>query len=135
MASVSHAVEETLPCKPNISAAGRRRRIRFGNQWLVASVALLVALVVFRVRWYWGLLMFLPAAMSAVGFLQASRHTCVMRAKEGTFEHEDFSTTKAPDEEVAASRAVAAGINRDTVLIGLAGAAIGIVATLIFHRI
>jgi hypothetical protein len=135
MSSVSHAVEDTLPCKPNISAAGRRRRIRFGNQWLVASVALLVALVVFRVRWYWGLLMFLPVAMSAVGFLQASRHTCVMRAKEGTFEHEDFSTTKAPDEEVSASRAVAAGINRDTVLIGLAGAAIGIVATLLFHRL
>jgi hypothetical protein len=135
MASASHAVEDTLPCKPNISAAGRRRRIRFGNQWLVASVALLVALVVFRVRWYWGLTMFLPAAMSAVGFLQASRHTCVMRAKEGTFEHEDFSTTKAPDEEVAASRTVAAGINRDTVLIGLGGAAIGIVATLLFHRL
>jgi hypothetical protein len=135
MGSVSHAVEESLPCKPNISAAGRRRRIRFGNQWLVASVALLVTLVVFRVRWYWGLTMFLPAAMSAVGFLQASRHTCVMRAKEGTFEHEDFSTTKAPDEEVAASRLVAAGINRDSMLIGLAGAAIGIVATLLFHRL
>ena len=135
MASASHAVENAVACKPNISAAGRRRRIRFGNQWLVASVALLVALVVFRVRWYWGLTMFLPAAMSAVGFLQASRHTCVMRAKEGTFEHEDFSTTKAPDEEVTASRAVAAGINRDTVLIGLAGAALGAVVSLLVHRL
>ena len=135
MGTASQVAENALPCKPNISTAGRLRRIRFGNQWLVVSVALLVALVVFRVRWYWGLLMFLPAAMSAVGFLQASRHTCVMRAKEGTFEHEDFSTTKAPDEEVAASRSVAAGINRDTFLIGLAGAAIGVAATLLFHRI
>jgi hypothetical protein len=135
MGTASEVVQNALPCKPNISTAGRLRRIRFGNQWLVVSVALLVALVVFRVRWYWGLLMFLPAALSAVGFLQASRHTCVMRAKEGTFEHEDFSTTKASDEEVAQSRRVAAGINRDTVLIGLAGAAIGVAATLLFHRI
>jgi hypothetical protein len=135
MPSTSDVMVEGVPCKPNISAAGRRRRTRFGNQWLVASVALLVALVVFRVRWYWGLTMFFPAALSAVGHLQASRHTCVMRAKEGTFEHEDFSTTKAPDEEVAASRAVAAGINRDTILIGLAGATIGVAATLLFHRI
>jgi uncharacterized protein YfiM (DUF2279 family) len=124
-----------VPCKTNISPAGRRRRIRFGNQWLVVSAALLVVLVVLRVRWYWGLTMFLPAALSAVGFLQVSRNTCVMRAKEGTFEHEDFSTTKAAVEEVVASRAVAAGINRDTLLIGLAGAAIGVAATLLFHRV
>jgi uncharacterized protein YfiM (DUF2279 family) len=135
MGGASHAVDDAPACKPNISAAGRRRRTRFGNQGLVASVVLLVVLVIFRVRWYWGLTMFFPAALSAVGHLQASRHTCVMRAKEGTFEHEDFSTTKAPDEEVVASRAVAAGINRDTVLIGLAGAAIGVVATLLFHRV
>jgi hypothetical protein len=124
-----------IPCKSNISPSGRRRRIRFGNHWLVASVVLLVALVVLRVRWYWGLTMFLPVALSAVGFLQANRDTCVMRAKEGTFEHEDFSTTKAPDDEVAASRLVAATINRDTILIGLCGAAIGVAATLLFHRV
>jgi hypothetical protein len=135
MPTTSDAMAEGVPCKPNISAAGRRRRIRFGNQSLVVSVALLVVLVVMRVRWYWGLTMFVPAALSAVGFLQASRHTCVMRAKEGTFEHEDFSTTKAAVEEVVASRAVAATINRDTILIGLAGAAIGVLATALFHRV
>jgi hypothetical protein len=120
-------------CKANISPSGRRRRTRFGNQWLVVSVALLVVLVVMRVPWYGGLALFVPVALSAVGFLQASRNTCVMRAKEGTFEHDDFSTTKAPDEEVAASRAVAAKINRDVVLIGLAGAAIGIAVARLFH--
>jgi hypothetical protein len=129
-------MSDTAPaCKPNISAAGRRRRSRFGNQWLIASVVLLVLLVLFRVRWYWGLTLFLPSALSAVGFLQASRNTCVMRAREGTFENEDFSTIKAPENEVVASRAVAALINRDTVLIGLAGAAIGVAAILLFHRL
>jgi hypothetical protein len=121
------------PCKANISPSGRRRRMRFGNQWLVVSVALLVVLVVMRVPWYGGLALFIPVALSAVGFLQASRNTCVMRAKQGTFEHDDFSTTKAPDDEVAASRVVAARINRDVVLIGLAGAAIGIAVARLFH--
>jgi hypothetical protein len=135
MGTLSHAMDAAPPCKPNISTAGRRRRIRFGNQWVVVSVVLLVLLVVLRVHWYWGLVMFLPAALSAVGFLQATRHTCVMRAKEGTFEHEDFSTTKAPDDEVSASRAVAATINRDSFLIGLCAAAIGVAAILLFHRV
>ncbi|HEY4393164.1 MAG TPA: hypothetical protein VGP64_03835 [Polyangia bacterium] len=135
MASTSEGMVEGASCKPNISAAGRRRRSRFGNQWLVVAVALLVVLVVFRVHWYWGLLMFIPAALSAVGHLQAQRNTCVMRAKEGTFEHEDFSTTKAAVEEVVASRAVASTINRDTILMGLAGAALGVLATALFHRI
>jgi hypothetical protein len=135
MSTISDVMAEAAPCKPNISAAGRRRRIRFGNQWLIVSAALLVLLVVLRARWYWGLTMFVPAALSAIGHLQASRHTCVMRAKEGTFEHEDFSTTKAAVEEVVASRAVAATINRDTILIGLCGAAIGVASTLLFHRV
>jgi len=109
--------------------------MRFGRQWLLVSVALLVVLLGLRVPWYVGLVMFIPAALSAVGFLQANRRTCVLRAKQGTFEHDDLSTTRASDEEVAASRAVAATINRDTVLIGLAAAAIGAVVTLVFRRL
>ncbi len=120
-------------CKANISPSGRRRRLRFGNQWLLVSVALLVVLVVLRVPWYGGLALFIPAALSAIGFLQARRNTCVMRAKEGTFEHDDFSATRAPDADVAASRAVAARINRDVILIGVAGAAIGAVVAKVFH--
>jgi hypothetical protein len=131
----AYGVSDAILCKANISATGRRRRTQFGNRWLIVSVALLAGLVVLRVRWYWGLTMFVPAALSAVGFLQASRNTCVMRAKQGTFEHEDFSTTKAPDDEVAASRVVAASINRDTILIGLAGAAIGVAATLLLRAV
>lgn len=107
--------------------------MRFGNQWLIVSVALLVVLVVMRVPWYGGLALFIPVALSAVGFLQARRNTCVMRAKEGTFEHDDFSTTKASDAEVAASRGAAAKINRDVILIGVAGAAIGVVVARLFH--
>jgi len=112
-------------CKANISPAGRRRRTRFGGQALGVGVALLIAFVAFRVAWYWRLLLFVPAALSAVGLLQARRNTCIRRAAEGTFERDDFSTTPAAADEVAASRVVAAGIRRDMILAGLLGGVIG----------
>jgi hypothetical protein len=113
-------------CKANISAAGRRKRVRVGTLSLIVSIALLILFVALRASWAWRLLLFFPTSMMAVGFLQARRNTCIARAAEGTFEHDDFSTTKAPDYEVAASRVVAAGIRRDMVLIGVVGAAIGV---------
>jgi len=118
--------DDAVACKANISPAGRRQRIRFGKTSLIVSIALLVGLVALRAPWYWRLLLFVPASMMAVGFLQARRNTCIRRAAEGTFEHDDFSMTKAPDDEVAASREVAAGIRRDMLLVGLLGAAIGV---------
>jgi hypothetical protein len=129
MSEAALVSEPVLSCKANISAAGRRRRVRVGFVSLGISVALLVALVALRAPWYWRLLLFLPASLSAVGFLQARRHTCVARAAEGTFEHDDFSTTKAPDAEVAASRAVAAGIRRDMIVAGIVAAVIGVATT------
>jgi hypothetical protein len=118
--------EVVLSCKANISPAGRLRRVRVGTVGLGLFVVLLVILVATRAAWYWRLLLFLPGAVAAVGHLQARRNTCIKRADEGTFEHDDFSTTKAPDDQVAASRVVAAGIRRDTLLAGLVAAAIGV---------
>ncbi|HVZ89438.1 MAG TPA: hypothetical protein VHG72_20925 [Polyangia bacterium] len=122
-------------CKANISPAGRRRRLRFGQMWAVASLALLVVLIALRVPWYGGLALFIPAALAAVGLLQATRDTCIMRANEGTFENDDFSTVKAPDHEVAASRAVAAAIRRDVLLIGVTGSVIGVIAAILARRL
>jgi len=118
-------------CKANISSAGRQLRIRFGMLWLVISGVLLAALILLEAPWYCRLLLFVPTTLSAVGFLQAGRNTCIRRAAEGTFEHEDLSMTKAPDNEVAASRKVAGGIRRDMILVGLAGAAIGVASAAI----
>ena len=96
-------------------------------------MALLVVLVVMRVPWYGGLALFIPVALSAVGFLQASRNTCVMRAKQGTFEQDDFSTTKAPDERGGRQPGGRRQDQPRRRLIGLAGAAIGIVVARLFH--
>jgi hypothetical protein len=122
-------------CKANISPVGRRKRLRFGQMWAVATLALLVLLAVMRVPWYGGLALFIPASLAAVGILQATRNTCIMRANEGTFENDDLSTVKAADDEVAASRAVAAGIRRDVLLTGIAGAAIGVVLAVVVRRL
>ena len=93
-----------------------------GSALGVGLVALAIAL-----HWHWYLraTLFFPAALAATGFLQAARNTCVARAAEGTFENDDFTTTKAPDDEVAASREVSRTIKRDALLIGLASAALG----------
>jgi hypothetical protein len=111
-------------CKPNISAAGRRRRIAFG--WITSVLGIGLATLALALHWHWYLraTLFFPAALAATGFLQAKRNTCVARAREGTFENDDFSTTKAADDDVAASRKVATSIQRDALLIGLATAAV-----------
>jgi len=93
--------------------------------------AALVAVVAFHAPWFWRLLVFFPAAASATGFLQVHRKTCVLRAREGTFEHDDGSTTKAPEEDVRASRLVARTIRRDAALIGLATAAVAAALALV----
>jgi hypothetical protein len=121
-------LDDGVPCRPNISPTGVRKRIVFGS-WSVGATALLAAvLVVVHARWFWCLAVFVPAALAAVGFLQASRKTCVARAAENTFEHDDFTKTPAAEDDARRSRHVAAGINRDSILIGLAAVALTILA-------
>jgi hypothetical protein len=114
-------------CRPNISGAGRRRRTRVGYVAIMVSLLLFGFLLARESAWYWRALVCLPAGLAAVSLLQVRRNTCVARAAEGMFEHEDFSRTKAPDDDVAASRRVSATILRDSALIGVAA---GLVAAL-----
>jgi hypothetical protein len=95
------------------------------------TVALAIAFIVSHAAWYVRTLVFVPAALSAIGFLQASRNTCVAHARQGTFEHNDFSMTKAPADQVEASRRVASGIMRDALLLGIAAAAVAAATSLI----
>lgn len=116
------AMAEGAVCKPNISFAGRKRRRRIAIAGAVVSVALLGAALWFGVRWELRLLIGLPAMMAAISGLQVSRNTCVAHAAAGTFEHEDFSTTKVEAALAEASRKVARTIYRDGALIGVAAA-------------
>jgi hypothetical protein len=114
-------------CPPNISEAGVRRRMRFGAISTVLTVVLAGCVILTRARWFWSAAVFVPAYVAAIGFLQAGRRTCVARAAEGTFEHEDFSKTPAAEDNAARSREVATTIMRDSLLISVGVVALTIV--------
>jgi hypothetical protein len=116
-------------CKPNISGTGIRRRARLGAVSAFLAVVLASSIVAARPRWGWCFTVFVPAALAAVNFLQAGRKTCVARAAEGTFEHEDFSTTPAAEDDAVRSREVATKITRDSMLIGFAAVVVTIVVS------
>jgi len=118
-------------CPPNISKAGIRRRIAIGVVSTGLTVLLVASLVVARARWFWSLSVFVPAFAAAIGFLQAGRRTCVARAAEGTFEHDDFSKTPAAEDQVIRSREVAAAIMRHSLLVGI----VVVIATIVIVRL
>ena len=122
---------EGAACAPNIAAAGRRVRRRFGQAGVVAAVATTGAAMLLRWPWYARAAAAVPAALGALSLLQVRRHTCVKRAAEGTIEHQDFSTTPAPPDDAAASRRVARTIVRDAVLLGLAGGGVAVASALV----
>jgi hypothetical protein len=95
------------------------------------TVALALGFIFAHATWYMRTLVFAPAAMAAIGFLQANRNTCVAHARQGTIEHDDFSMTNAPADQVEASRRVASGILRDALLLGLAAALVAAATSLI----
>lgn len=117
-------MSEGAVCKPNISARGRRLRRRIGYVAIGLALGVAALTIGLHAPWFLRALVFIPAAGAAVTLLQVRRNTCVARAKEGTFEHDDMSKTAAAEDEVAASRRVAATIQRDGLLIGAASAAV-----------
>lgn len=106
-------------------------RQRFGMVMALLAVNTTAAFVWYRVPALWRALIFLPVMLSATGYLQASRNTCVARAREGTVEHDDLSKTMAPADEVEASRRVASTIQRDAILLGLGAAVLAVASALI----
>src|SRR5260221_11325823 len=83
------------PCRPNISPAGVRRRRVFGAWNVAAGILLVAGMLGGRAPWYWCLVVFVPAALAAVGFLQAPRKICVARAAEASFVQQAFSESRA----------------------------------------
>lgn len=122
---MSDAYAEGAQCRPNFSGPGRRRRLRVAQVSAVLAVALLAALVAVDASWPLRLLVGLPAGGAFISGLQVRRNTCIAHAATGSFENEDFTTTKVEAAFAAESRRVAATIWRD----GLLGAAlVGVLA-------
>ena len=69
----------------NIGPAERRQRRRLGWTGLVFVVLALVCFVAFDAPWWFRLLIAIPAALSANGFLQSAMHFCVGFAMRGLY--------------------------------------------------
>ncbi len=76
---------EYVPGVCNIGPAEIRARRMAGWMGLGATILLWILLFVFRVPTAWRLLLFFPATMSAVGFLQAAMHFCAAFGMRGVF--------------------------------------------------
>lgn len=113
---MSETVVEGTQCRPNFSAAGRRRRLRVAQIAGVTAVGTLLGAIALDAHWPARLLVALPAGAALVSGLQVRRNTCVAHAATGTFENDDMTTTKVDEAFAAASRRVAASIWRDALL-------------------
>ncbi|MFI5368085.1 MAG: hypothetical protein ACHQ1F_03635 [Spirochaetia bacterium] len=79
------AKQEYVPGVCNIGPAEIRRRMQSGWIGLGATILLWTAFVVFQVPAAWRLLIFIPAATGAAGFLQACLHFCAEFGVRGVF--------------------------------------------------
>jgi hypothetical protein len=110
----------------NIGPAEVARRRRSGHTGLIAAVALLAALVIADAPTPLRLLVFVPAAIAASGYLQAWLRFCAGFGWLGVFNFGDVGTTDRVAEAEARARDRAMALR-----IGLASAAVGVAAALV----
>lgn len=115
----------------NIGPAERRRRRRDGWLGAVLTVLALIGFVVFRVPDPWRLLVFAPAVLGAVGFLQSAFHFCVGFAALGRY---NMGLALGSQESVADREMRLADLRRAALIGGLSAliaAAVVVVALLL----
>jgi len=78
-----------IPGVCNIGPAEIRYRRSMGILGLVATIVFLVIFIVFNVPPVWRLIIFIPAAGTAAGLLQAQLHFCVRFGMSGLFNFSD----------------------------------------------
>lgn len=105
----------------NIGPAEIQRRRMTGHVGLVAAVAVLVALVIIGAPAIARLLVFIPAAVSASGYLQARLRFCANYGWRGI-----FNTGKIGDDGQVVDPAARAADRRLALRIGLGSASIGL---------
>lgn len=105
----------------NIGPAEIQRRRRTGHVGLVTAVAVLATLVVIDAPAIWRLLVVIPAAVSASGYLQARLRFCANYRWRGI-----FNTGRIGDDEQVVDPAARAADRRLALRIGLGSAAIGL---------
>jgi hypothetical protein len=105
LGTISHGgafmAEEYVAGVCNIGPAETARRRRVGEQAALAALGLLILLRAVRAPRAWRLLVFFPAAGSAVGYLQAARHFCAAYGWRGVWNFGALGSTTAVEEAAA----------------------------------
>jgi hypothetical protein len=105
----------------NIGTAETRRRRMAGHAGALAAAVIYVALVAAGSAHALRLIVALPAAMSAVGYIQARLHFCANYGSRGVFNFGDLGSLDAVQDDAARAKD-----RRRSLEIGLGSAAIGI---------
>jgi len=85
------------PCNIGPEEIGKRKQV--GWIGLIITVVLLALFIIFDVAQTWRLLLFVPAVISAMGFLQARNKFCANYGLRGVFNfsHEFMNTSNIKD--------------------------------------
>ncbi len=117
-----------VPGTCNIGPAEIRRRFRIGWGCLFATVVAWLALARLPLGPAWYALLFVPATVSALGFVQAMSHFCVAFGMGGLFNVSDASLARETVDQAAfraKDKAKAVRIVVGSVLIGAAVSVLG----------
>lgn len=85
MRSMRNVTQEYVPGLCNIGPAEIRQRRQAGWTGMSVTAVLWFIFILLRVPAPWRLLLFLPASLSATGFLQAAFHFCAGYGMQGVF--------------------------------------------------
>jgi hypothetical protein len=106
----------------NIGPAEIRARRQSGHVGLAVTLGVLASMLIFRVDPIWRLLLFVPAAGAASGYLQAAMRFCANYGWRGVFNFGD----RIRDTTTVPSAAAAAADRRVALRIAVMSAAIGL---------
>jgi hypothetical protein len=103
---------------PNFGAAGRRRRklVAFGGG-VFAFAALAFAIAFDSAWWIRALVFFFPMLAASIAYFEARSSVCVLRAAQGTFEHDDLSQTLMESSLLPSIRRVATTVGAKGILL------------------
>jgi hypothetical protein len=107
-------------CAPNMSPRARALRARIAWQSSVLGLVALGVTVALGAPWWvrW-LSVLVPALVAASAYFEARSSVCVLRAAQGTFEHDDRSRTAMQASLMPAIRSVATSVIAKGVATGL----------------
>jgi hypothetical protein len=123
---------EGAVCAPNMSAGARAVRMRVARAAAVFAVGALVVVALLHLAWWARLIAVLvPALVASAAYFEARSNVCVLRAAEGTFEHDDRSRTPMEATVLPAIRRAATSVIAKGVTTAVAASGVAVCLSLL----